>query len=148
MPLVDVEQFREVAGARGIAAFLRRAELLQMQIADAGHVEACGELALGEAGPARSRYRTCVDEKPNAGAGQLADHGRRGRLLVADGEELLHFTRSINSIAAAGARTFPSWITKAKTSRGTAFGCDFGSTCSRSLGTPPSAKIFSRCAQA
>src|SRR3954468_1829122 len=111
MPLVDVEQFREIAGARGISAFLRRAELLQMQIADADLVEIGGKLPFREAGPARGCNRTCVDDKPNAGAGQLADHGRRGRLLVADGEELLHFTRSINSIAAAGARTFPSWIT-------------------------------------
>src|SRR3954470_9348296 len=132
MPLVDIEQLRKIARPCGVAAFLGRPELPQMQISDAGLVEIGGKLALGEARPARGCNRTCVDDKPNAGAGQLADHGQRGRLLVADGEELLHFTRSINSIAAAGARTFPSWITYANTSRGAAFGCDFGSTCSRS----------------
>ncbi len=82
-----------------------------MQIADAGLIEACSELALGESRPARGRNRARVDHKADACPPQFADHGVGPRLLVADGEEPLHFTRSINSIAAAGARTFPSWIT-------------------------------------
>ena len=82
-----------------------------MKVADAAFVEAGGELTLGKSGPARRRNGARIDDKANARPLQFADHGRRGRLLVADGEEPLHFTRSINSMAAAGARTFPSWIT-------------------------------------
>ena len=82
-----------------------------MDVADAGLVEPGRKLALGEAGPARGRDRARVDDQADAGALQFADHGVGLRLLVADGEEAFHFTRSINSIAAAGARTLPSWIT-------------------------------------
>src|SRR5437762_1309823 len=112
MFLIDVEQFGEIAGARGIAAFLRRAELLQMQIADAAFIESGRELALGKAWTARGRDRARIDHETDAGALQFADDGIGFRLLVADGEKRLsHFKRSINSIAAAGARTLPSWIT-------------------------------------
>src|SRR5213078_4190598 len=112
MPLVDVEQFGEIARARGIAAFLRCSELLQVQVADAGFIKPGRKLALGESRPARGSDSPRVDDhEAGARAPQLSDHGVRLRLLVADGEERLHFVRSINSIAAAGARTFPSWIT-------------------------------------
>ena len=82
-----------------------------MDVADAGLVESGGKLALGETRAARGRDRARVDDQADAGALEFADDGVGLRLLVADGEELFHFTRSINSIAAAGARTFPSWIT-------------------------------------
>ena len=75
MPLVDVEQLGEIARARRVAAFLGRAELLQMQIADAGLVEARGKLALGKSRPARGRNRARVDHETDARASQLADHG-------------------------------------------------------------------------
>src|SRR3954463_15128740 len=111
MPLVELEQLGEIARARGVAAFLGRAELLQVQIADAGLVEARGKLALGEPRPARGRDCTRVDHQLDTSALKFRDHSGRSRLLAADGEEPLHLTRSINSMAAAGARTFPSWIT-------------------------------------
>ena len=82
-----------------------------MQIADAGRIESRGKLAFGKSGAARNRDRARIDHEADAGTLQFADHGVRLCLLIADGEEPLHFTRSINSIAAAGARTLPSWIT-------------------------------------
>ena len=84
-----------------------------MQIADAGLVEAGRKLALGETRPARGRDRARVDDESDAGALELVDDGGGFRLLVADGEEssCSCFRRSISSIAAAGARTLPSWIT-------------------------------------
>ena len=82
-----------------------------MQIADPVFIERRGQLPLGEAGPARGRDRSRVDEQADAGALELAEHGIRRRLLVADGEERIHaFNRSISAMAAAGARTFPSWM--------------------------------------
>ena len=50
---------------------------------------------------------------------ELVEHGFGRRLFIADGEKFFglghgtpgYFTRSINSIAPAGARTLPSWIT-------------------------------------
>ena len=44
-----------LAAARGLAAFLRRAEPAQMHIGNAALVEPGGELVLGKAGPARGR---------------------------------------------------------------------------------------------
>ena len=79
--------FVEIARARGVAAFLRGAELLQMQIADAGLVETGGQLPLGEAGAARGRDRARVDDEADAGALEFVDDGGGPRLLVADGEE-------------------------------------------------------------
>ena len=55
------------------------------------------------------------------------------------GQRPVYFTRSINSIAPAGARTLPSWITYAKTSRGAFFGFA-ASTRGRSSGSPPPAQ--------
>ena len=57
-----------------------------MQIADAGLVEAGGQLALGEARPARGRDRARVDDQAHAGALEFVDDGGGFRLLVADGE--------------------------------------------------------------
>src|SRR5262245_18801072 len=111
MALVDIEQLFQVAGAGRVAAFLGRAELLQMQIADAGCIETRRKLALGKSRPPRGRDRARVDHEPDAGAAQFTDHRIGLRLLVADGEERFHVSRAINSIAAAGARTLPSWIT-------------------------------------
>src|SRR4051795_7223926 len=95
MPLVDIEQLRKIARPCGIAAFLRRAELLQMQISHAGLVEIGGKLALGEAGPSWCRNRTRVDHEADACLHQLADHGVRPRLLIADGEEASHALPSL-----------------------------------------------------
>src|SRR5947209_11779413 len=137
-----------MTGVRGVAPFLRRAELLQMQVADAGFIEAGGELAFGESRAARGRDRARIHHEADLGALELADDGIGLRLLVADGEQLLHvFNRSINSIAAAGARTLPSWITYANTSRGAGFAGFSASTCGRSFGTFACASIFSRSAQ-
>src|SRR5271165_4479131 len=105
MPFVDAQHLRGVAAARGEAAFLRRAELLQMNVGYAMRVEAGGELALGEARAARSGDGAHVDQRRNPRLGQRVEEILRGRLLVADGEERRHgFTRSIRAIAAAGAR--------------------------------------------
>src|SRR3954467_5061282 len=110
MTFVDLEHLVELPRVRGIAPFFRRAELLQMQIADAGFIEPRGELALGKAGEERGRDRAAVDrERVNdegvLGARKLADDGVGLRLLVADGEQLFHgLNRWINSMAAAGAR--------------------------------------------
>src|ERR1044072_2615553 len=87
MLLIDVEQYLEVAGACGVAAFLRRAELLQMQVADAGLVKARRELALGESGATRGRDRARIDDQSHAGARELVDDGGGLGLFVADGEE-------------------------------------------------------------
>ena len=111
---VDFPERLEVAGARRLAAFGRRAELLQMQIGDARFVERGGELALGEARPARGGDRAGVDQELDLGALELGEHRVGLGLLVADGEKLRlrhHFNRSISAIAAAGARTLPSWMT-------------------------------------
>src|ERR1051326_5026495 len=98
--------------ARRVAALFRRAELLQVEVADAGLVQPGRELALGETGPPRGCHRAGIDEEADAGKFELGDNGLRFRLLVADREQSrLHVRRAINSIAAAGARTFPSWIT-------------------------------------
>ena len=73
-----------VAGARGGAAFRRRAELLQMQIGDAGFVERGRQLPLGEARAARGRDRAGIDQKIDLGALELVqDRGGLG-LLVAN----------------------------------------------------------------
>src|SRR3954463_6950011 len=109
--LVDGKHLIEMPGVRGIAPFLRRAELLQMHIADAGFVEARCELAFGKARAARGRDRARVDHEGHLGAFELADDRVGFRLLVANREQLFHaFNRSINSIAAVGARTLPWWI--------------------------------------
>ena len=105
------------------AALVGRAELLQMQVGDAFFVERGGKLALGEAGLARGRDRAGIDQELDLGALEFG-HDRVGLgLLVADGEELglrrlfgfghrlTPSARSISAIAAAGARTLPSWIT-------------------------------------
>ena len=54
---VDAPERVELAGARGLAAVIRRAELLQMQIGNAVLVEDGGKLALGEPGGPRCRDR-------------------------------------------------------------------------------------------
>src|SRR5947209_5889622 len=110
--LVDLEHLVQMPGVRGVAPFLRRAELLQMQIGDAGFIEARRELAFGKPWAPRGRDRARVDHEADLGAFEFADDRVGLRLFVADGEQPFHvFKRSINSIAAAGARTLPSWIT-------------------------------------
>ena len=85
-----------------------------MQIRDACLVERGGELPLGEARPARGGDGPGVDQQLDLGPLELGEHRVGLRLLVADGEKLQlchHFNRSISAMAAAGARTLPSWIT-------------------------------------
>jgi hypothetical protein len=85
--LIQIEQSGEIAGSRGLAAFLRRAELLQMQIGDSGFIEPRGQLSFGKSRTARGRDRAGVDHKADAGALELVyDRGGAG-LFVADGEE-------------------------------------------------------------
>src|SRR5258708_28952689 len=118
---VDPMEQGELAAARGLAALFRRAEPAQMQIGDAALVQAGRELALRKTRPARGSDRAHVDQELDTGTFQLIQHRLGRRLLIADGEELFrfghdvvaraYFTRSINSIAPAGARTLPSWMT-------------------------------------
>src|SRR6516164_5741129 len=111
-----------VAAARGKAAFFWCAKCFEVNIGDAALVEACRELVLGKTRSARRGDRAYVDQELYAGAFEFVQHGLLRRLLIADGEKRLrlgdrllhsgdHFTRSISSIAPAGARTLPSWIT-------------------------------------
>ena len=114
----SVSSFPARAASRPSAG---RAELLQVQVGDAFFVERGGELALGEAGLARGGHRPRIDQELDLGALELGHHRVGLGLLVADGEELgcgfgfghllYSFSLSISAIAAAGARTLPSWIT-------------------------------------
>ena len=70
--------FIDLPAARRVAALRRRAELLQMQIADAVLVERGGKLPLGEARLARRRHRARVDQQIDLGALEFVDH-RAGR---------------------------------------------------------------------
>src|SRR4051812_40979131 len=85
-----MEQLCEIAPACSLAAFLGRAELLQMQVADTGLVEPGGELPLGEAGAARGRDGARIDDESHAMALEFANDVGRGRLLVADREKGRH----------------------------------------------------------
>ena len=72
-----------------------------------------GKLTLGETGPARRRNRARIDQEFHFGALELAEQRRRRGLLIADRKQIFPahaFSRSISAIAAAGARTFPSWM--------------------------------------
>ena len=90
-----------------------------MQIRNAALLEARGELVLGKAGAAGGGDRAHIDQELHAGLFEFVEHRLGGRLFIADGEQLFgfchfksgYFTRSISSIAPAGARTLPSWIT-------------------------------------
>jgi hypothetical protein len=84
MSLVDAEKRIRLSGARGEPSFLRRAELLQVQVAYAGLVEGGGKLALGETGAARGRDRAHVDDEIDLRLRERIHHGAHGRLLVAD----------------------------------------------------------------
>jgi hypothetical protein len=64
-----------------------------VNIGDAALVEACGELVLGKAGPARGGDRTHVDQEFYAGSLQLIEHRFLRRLLIANGEERSRFAR-------------------------------------------------------
>ena len=88
-----------------------------MQVGNAALVEAGGELVLGKAGAARRDHGAHVDQKLHAGLFEFVEHRFRRRLLIADGEEFfcsghledpVYLTRSISSIAPAGARILPS----------------------------------------
>src|SRR6185312_5429634 len=135
--LVDFHQCVAVAGARRLPALGRGAELLKVQIGDAGFVERGGQLTLGEAGPARRGDRAHVDKGVDLRLFEFAQNRGGLGLLVADGEErqrlagrlacfrrsllrllpsrrlalFRHYgTRSISAMAAAGARTLASWM--------------------------------------
>jgi len=116
---VNLVQHVEPAAACGLAALFRGAKPTQMQIGNAARIEPGPELVLRETGPARGRDRADVNQQLDAGVLQLVEHGLGGRLFIPDGEELFgfghglpdHLTRAINSMAPAGARTLPSWIT-------------------------------------
>jgi hypothetical protein len=54
----------------------RRAELLQMQVGDAGFVERSRKLALGKARPARGSNREGIDKKTDFRALERSEHGR------------------------------------------------------------------------
>ena len=155
VPVVDLPRRVVVALVRRLAAFGRRAELLQMDVGDAGLVERSGELPLGKSGAARGGDCAGVDQKIDPGASELVEHGLRPGLLVADGEQrrgfrclpLFHVSRSINAMAAAGARSLASWMKYTNTSRGF-LGAACLSTRGRSSGAPPLAQVAARFAQA
>ena len=88
--VVDAPERVEVAGTRRLPAFRRRAELLQMQIGDAGFVERSGELALGKARPARGRDRAGIDQKIDFGALEFVQHRGGLGFLVANRKQSLH----------------------------------------------------------
>src|ERR1700748_3578115 len=109
---VDLVEQGDLAAARGSAASLRRAEPAQMQIGDAALVQPRRELALGKTRPARGCDGAHIDQQLDAATFQFVQHRLGRRLLITDGEELFrsghaafaYFTRSISSIAPAGAR--------------------------------------------
>ena len=68
--------------ACGCAPFRRRAELLQVHVADAFMLQRRRELTLGEAGPARGRNGTRVDQQCDFCTLELIKHRSRFGLLV------------------------------------------------------------------
>ena len=79
------------AAARGLPAFLRRAQCLQVDIADAALIEAGGKLVLGKAATARRGDRAHVHQELHARVLQLVQHCLLRRLLIADREEFFRF---------------------------------------------------------
>src|ERR1700733_11916828 len=147
VPLEDAQHRIGLAAARREAALLRRSELLQMQIADAVRGETGGELAFGEPGPSRRCDRAHVDRGADLGGDKRIEECRRSRMLIADGEKRCHdLSFSISAIAAAGARTLPSWMKYTKISCGLCL--DFAPAMGRrSVGAPLASQVSMRLAQ-
>ena len=91
MLVVDTPERVSVAATRRGASFRRRAELLQVDIADAVLVERRRELALGKAWPARRRDRAGIDQQFDLCALELAEHRGGLGLLVSDSEQRRRF---------------------------------------------------------
>ncbi len=88
--VIDAPMRIKIAGTGCGAAFRRRAELLQMDVADAGFVERGRKLALGKAWPARGCHRARIDQKIDFGAIEFLYYGRRFCLLVANRKQSQH----------------------------------------------------------
>src|SRR5690242_20628632 len=104
MLLINAKELVAPALAGGEPAFGGRAERPQMQIADAVLVEAGGELALGEAGPARGGHGAHVDDEVDLCVLECAEQVARGGVLVSDREE--RFGGHL-AVMASGARSAP-----------------------------------------
>jgi tripartite-type tricarboxylate transporter receptor subunit TctC len=76
-----------------------------MQIRYAALVEACRQLVLGKARPARRRHRAHIDQQFYAGALQFVEHRLGRRLLIADGEEAFGLAGHIGPDIADAGRT-------------------------------------------
>src|SRR5215831_7913568 len=90
MALENAQHPVRMPAARRKPSLFRRAELLQMQIADAVLIEPGGELAFRKPRPARCRDGTYIDQEPDLCLRQRIEKCGRGRLLIADGEQGFH----------------------------------------------------------
>ena len=90
MALENAQHLISVTAARCESPLFRRAELLQVQIADAALIKARGKLAFRKSRPPRCCHGAHIDEEPDARLCQRAKEGVRGRLLIADSEQRFH----------------------------------------------------------